>query len=178
MSYVLLSVRCLLGAVFLASALTKVRNRRAFREFEGTVSKLGVPRGQVRAVALVVAITEASIPFLLAGPARAVTGVGLGLAVGVLGAFVAAIVHTVRRGAAVPCRCFGSSSTTPLGRRHVARNALLIAAAAAGLFGVVSGTQDALTPSGAAVAAVAGLVGAILIVMFDDVIDLVAAPSM
>jgi len=176
MGYVVLSVRCLLGAVFLTSAFTKLRNRRAFEEFTRTVRQLGAPRGLVKAVALAVAISEASIPSLLVSPAPLVTGIGLGLAIVLLGAFVAGILRTLRRGTAVPCRCFGSS-TTPLGRRHVVRNALLTAAAATGLVGVITGAPNAPTAGGAVLAAVVGLVGAVLVVMFDDVVDLVAAPS-
>ena len=75
----------------------------------------------------------------------------------------------------MPCRCFGSS-TTPLGRRHVVRNTLLTTAAAAGLVGVLAGAPDGLTSGGAVLAVVAGLRGC-LVVMFDDVVDLVAASS-
>jgi hypothetical protein len=53
-----------------------------------TVRQLGAPRGLVKVVALAVAITEASIPVLLVSPAPGVTGIGLGLAIVLLGAVV------------------------------------------------------------------------------------------
>lgn len=46
-------------------------------------------------------------------------------------AFTVAIVVALRRGRRVPCRCFGASAV-PVGPGHLARNAVLLAAATAG----------------------------------------------
>jgi hypothetical protein len=174
MSYVVLSARCLLGTVFLVSAFTKLRSGSAFDEFTRTVRQLGkVPVGLVKPVARGVTLAEASIPFLLAVPAGLMTGVGFGLAILLLGTFAVAIVATLRRGTSVPCRCFGAT-TTPLGPRHVLRNAMLGAAAAAGLVGLFDGAPHAVTTGGAFVTAVAGVLAAVAVVMLDDLVDLVA----
>jgi len=77
---------------------------------------------------------------------------------------------SVRRGNTAPCRCFGASST-PLGPRHLVRNALLLAVAAAGLAGVL--TPGALELPGTLVAGAAGLVVGAMITVFDDIADLV-----
>ena len=44
-------------------------------------------------------------------------------------AFTVVIVHRLLDGSRPPCACFGSRSNRPLGRRHVARNVVLLAVA-------------------------------------------------
>jgi hypothetical protein len=175
MAYVVLSTRVLLGAVFAASALTKLRSADAFAEFTASVGRLGrLPASRVRPAAMAVAAGEVTVPVLLAVPAAGATGLGFALAAVLLTAFAVAIARSLRRGPAPPCRCFGSSST-PIGRHHVARNLVLIAAATAGVLGVVvsAGAGEAVTtPAGAAVAAASGLVAALFTITLDDLVDL------
>lgn len=175
MSYVVLSARILLAAVFAVSALTKLRSADAFADFTTSVRRLGrLPAGRARPAAIAVAAGEVAVPVLLAVPAAGATGAGFALAAGLLAVFAVAIAGSLRRGPAPPCRCFGSSSA-PLGRHHVARNLVLIAAATAGLLGVIgiAGAGEAgTTPAGAAVAVTSGLVAALFTVTLDDLVDL------
>lgn len=181
MAYVVLGIRCLLGVVFLVSAASKLRSRRAFDEFAVSVRELGAATAVARPIAVVVVAAEALIPVLLAVPVTAAaptggvtslaTGTGLVLAGGLLTAFVVAIVVSLRRGVRAPCRCFGMSST-PLGLRHVARNGVLVAAAVTGLVALAGGADDAVQPAGSAIAVMVGLVAGLLITALDDLVEL------
>jgi uncharacterized membrane protein YphA (DoxX/SURF4 family) len=156
--------RCAVGLTFLVSVSAKLRSRSAFRAFVSWLAALPVPlvRSQPRATAIATAAAEAVIVVLVALP-RTVRP-GLALASVVLAAFAASTWVFVARGADAPCHCFGVSAS-PLGRRHVVRDALLGAvavtgAAAAGLGGA--------RPAGAVLSLGAGLVAAVFIVFFDD----------
>ena len=96
---------------------------------------------------------------------------GFAVAAGLLAVFTGAIVLSLRRGNAAPCRCFGASST-PLGPRHVARNAVLVALALLGLVAaLVPGPADL---AGLVVAGAAGVVAGVTITAFDDIAALVS----
>lgn len=97
-------------------------------------------------------------------------GIGIGIAIVLLMVFGVGIAAAMLRGLRTTCRCFGSSSA-PLGRRHLVRNALLVAVAATGLaFG--SDRVGSADPAGLAVAGAGALVLAALVVRLDDLIDL------
>ena len=83
--------------------------------------------------------------------------VGLTLAAVLLLAFAATIIVTLQRGARPTCRCFGAKSA-PLRGAHVARNVVLAALAAAGLFAGDHAFAGAPLAVGAILAAVALLV--------------------
>lgn len=170
MIYLAVGCRVLLGAVFVASAASKLRTRGAFAAFVRSVDGFGlVPAARVRATAVAVVTAEAVIPVLLAVP---VTGAGgFGLALVLLGVFTGAVTLALRRGVRAPCRCFGVSDT-PAGARQVVRNLLLGTVAAAGLAGALSGTSGGGHPAGVVVAAAAGLLVAGLTAVADDLIDL------
>ncbi|HEY3143665.1 MAG TPA: MauE/DoxX family redox-associated membrane protein [Acidimicrobiales bacterium] len=168
MAYFSLGARCLLGAVFLVSAFSKLRSRRALDEFTASVRRLGrVPRRLARPVAVVVAAAEALVPVLLVAPGP--SGVGLALATGLLGLFLVAIIGAMRRGSAESCRCFGTSDT-PLGLRHAIRNVVLMMIAALG----IAGSSQPVPTGDAFVVAAGALLAAVLVVMLDDLMDLLA----
>lgn len=50
-------------------------------------------------------------------------------------AFTIVIVQRLLDGSRPPCACFGSRSNRPLGRRHLARNVVLLAVAAVAIIG-------------------------------------------
>jgi hypothetical protein len=128
----------------------------------------------VRPVALAVTGTEAAIVLLLLVPATTI--LGFSLAVAMLFVFSTGILKIRRRRATVPCRCFGAS-TTPLGIRHVIRNVALMLVAGAGVLADFAPDQAADLP-GILVAAGVGIVLALLLVAFDDLIELfVASPA-
>ncbi|MCD9194405.1 MauE/DoxX family redox-associated membrane protein [Streptomyces albireticuli] len=174
MGYLALGIRCLIGAVFLASAVSKVGGRGAFGRFVSSVRDLRlVPPRSAAPVALCVVAAEAAVCLLLAAPGPgAVAVAGFAVAGVLLGGFAAAVTLSVRRGVRTPCRCFGAS-TRPLGLRHVVRNLALTAAASAGAAAVlVSGAVRPDAPGGVVVAVTGGLLLGGLVVTLDDILDL------
>ncbi|WP_432870062.1 MauE/DoxX family redox-associated membrane protein [Microbispora rosea] len=159
MAYLFAFCRLLTGIVFLMSAVSKLRGRAAYEEF--TAATRALVRLPSRPVAALVVAAEITVAPLLAWRPTALAG--FCVALGLLVAFTAAIVVALRRGRRVPCRCFGASAV-PVGTGHLARNAVLIAAATAGA--VHAGTGAAfvgLGPAGlAAVALAAGAVAVLL----------------
>ncbi|MEO6088186.1 MAG: MauE/DoxX family redox-associated membrane protein [Umezawaea sp.] len=174
MDYLSFACRCLVGLVCGVSVIGKLRGRTAFREFAGTTRVLliaafpigAISHAAARVVGGVVVAAEASVVLLLLVPGAG--WIGLGLAVVLMAAFGYGIAATVRRGVRTSCRCFGASST-PLGTRHLVRNACLFLVAATGLLIGPVGSAD---PAGLAVAGAAAAVIALLVVRLDDVIDL------
>ncbi|MFI7038755.1 MauE/DoxX family redox-associated membrane protein [Microbispora rosea] len=166
MAYLFAFCRLLTGIVFLMSAVSKLRGRAAYEEF--TAATRALVRLPSRLVAALVVAAEIAVAPLLAW--RPTTLAGFGVALGLLVAFTAAIVVALRRGRRVPCRCFGASAV-PVGAGHLARNAVLIVAAAAGAVQAGAGAVHAgtgavfagLGPAGlAAVALAAGAVAVLL----------------
>ena len=158
----------LIGLVFVASAVTKLRD---FGGFARSLPALApVAPGLVRPLASAVVAAEAVVPVLLAVPPWA--SYGFALAFGLLTAFTAAIVLALRRGRRARCRCFGASGA-PVGPRHLVRNGTLLAVTALGW----AAPPSLAVPAGLAVAATAGLAGAVLVISFDDVADLFARSS-
>jgi hypothetical protein len=164
MAYLALACRCLTGLVFAVSAFSKLRSRSAFREFTAWLAGLPVPlaRSRPAKVAAAMATAEVAIVVLAALPwtARA----ALVLAAIVLATFTAGTWLAIARGAGAPCQCFGTSAT-PLGPRHVMRNALLCAAAVAGAVATGAGGTR---PAGIVLSLMAGLTIAMFAVFLDD----------
>jgi hypothetical protein len=165
MEYVRIGCACLIGLVFVVTAMSKARD---FGGFARSLPELVPVRPVlVRPLAGGVVALEALVPLLIAVPPA--TAYGLGLAAVLLAAFTVAIGAALARGRRAPCRCFGASST-PIGPRHLARNGLLLTAAVLGAL-----SPAGLPPlAGVVVTVAAGLVGAILVVFFDDIVDLFA----
>ena len=105
---------------------------------------------------------------------------GLLLLGGVLTVFTAAIVAALRRGDHAPCRCFGPK-IAPLGRRHVVRNGLLFVVVAGAALTLLWRPAEAWRdghPAGLLLALVAGLVGGMVVVLYDVLVELFAgAPT-
>ncbi|MFI7639620.1 MauE/DoxX family redox-associated membrane protein [Nonomuraea sp. NPDC049400] len=168
MGLLLVACQVLLGTVFAVSAFTKLRSRSAMRSFASSLAmiptRLRVPVGSV------VAAGEAAAAALMVIPR-----VGLPLAGVLLCGFCAAIAITVRRGLRVSCRCFGFSDSH-LGPVHLARNSLLLVAVALG-WTALAGPDVTPTVAGLAIAVPTGLIGAILVIAFDDIVDLFTETS-
>ncbi|MFJ2770928.1 MauE/DoxX family redox-associated membrane protein [Streptomyces sp. NPDC087300] len=168
MPYVTLALRCLVGVVFLVSASSKVAGRGRFAAFRASVDAMGVlPARRVPLAARLVVGTECAVPLLLVSA----PSLGFALACGLLVAFTAGIAGTLRRGAAVPCRCFGASAR-PLGRAHVVRNALLTCCTLTGEAGVLLSESAGAGGAAGSAALFAGACCAGLVVLLDDLIDL------
>ncbi|MGK5552102.1 MauE/DoxX family redox-associated membrane protein [Actinomadura kijaniata] len=181
MEYLAFGCRVLIGLVFALSAFSKLRSRPAFAEFAAvtrTLLRALVPgrsagRAGARRVGAAVAVLEAAVPVLLVVPAAVPAGHAVALAL--LAAFAAGIAAALRGGVRTACRCFGASAA-PLGARHLARNGVLALAALTGLV-AGPGRVAAAEPAGLAVAATAAAVLALLVIRFDDLIDLFADPA-
>jgi hypothetical protein len=166
--YLRVGCASIIGWVFLVSAVSKLRG---YREFRKSLPALAPVRpGLLRPLAVVVVVSEATVPILLLIPSA--MSYGFWLSCGLLCAFSAAIAAALRRGRRVPCRCFGASST-PLGAGHLVRNTIILITA---VMGVVAPSVHP-PAAGVAVAIGTGLVGAILIIAFDDIVYLFARSS-
>ncbi|MGH3164377.1 MAG: MauE/DoxX family redox-associated membrane protein [Trebonia sp.] len=176
MAYLGLGCRCAIGLVFLVSAVSKLRSRGAFREFTAWLDSLPLPlvRRHPGVLAAALAAMEAGIVVLdplpwTAWTARAaLTAAALTLAVFTAGTWLAII-----RGANQPCQCFGASAT-PLGRRHIVRDAVLCVIAATG---ALTAGSVAASGQGIAVSLFAGAVIALFVVFLDDLAALYSAPG-
>jgi len=160
--YLTVASQALLTAVFGWAAVTKVR---AFASFRGSVRQFGlVPARYAGVVAAGIVAIESGCA--LAVPLSAVVGL-LGC-LGVLTLFCVGIVVLLVRGVSASCTCFGATGA-PLGRKHLIRNGLLAGIALSGLLG---GASSDLHPGGVLDAVLAGLIGAALLVAFDDLVEL------
>lgn len=168
MPYVVFGCRCVLIVVFAVSAWSKVRDQASFTAFRVAARALlpGVRPAVADGAALVVVAGEVAVVGALVVPVS--VPVGLLLAAGLLAAFTVAIAAAVRRGATTSCRCFGVSAT-PLGVRHLVRNAVLLVLA---VLPLTVGAQPAGAVGGYLLAVAAALVVAVLVVSFDVVTDL------
>lgn len=170
------AARCLIGVVFVLSAAGKLRSRTAFAEFARSGRALtgallgGRPIGRAAGLWLGVAVVTAEVAVVALLAVTATARAGFALAVALLLAFTAGLLAEMRRGTSVPCRCFGASGT-PIGRRHIVRNAALITLSVAG-FAAGSVAGPSLLPHPAAVAA--GAVLALVVARLDDLVELFA----
>jgi uncharacterized membrane protein YphA (DoxX/SURF4 family) len=168
--YLELGIRCLIGAVFLASSVSKTAGRKAFDAFVASVQRLGLlPARLCRATAIFVVVAEYAVWVLLAVGYTTTAVAGFLMAAGLLLMFAAAIFLVVRRGVHAPCRCFGAS-TTPLGTQHFVRNAALAAVACTGV--VTASATGPLELGGSVVSVLSGLMLGGLIALFDDIYEL------
>jgi methylamine utilization protein MauE len=171
-------------AVFATSAGAKLRSGAAFRLFRialrdtalvparflGGVAVLAVTAEGIVAVGLAVAATLT----VTAGPgAVAITESALGAATGLAGVLAGGVAIMVHRGTRAPCACFGRRSGRPLGALHVVRNGCLMVVLATGLF-VGPGIDGRLALPDVMVAVLGGGIGALLLIMSEDVADLFA----
>lgn len=172
------------AGVFTASGFAKLRSRKAYRDYRAglRVTRL-VSGGLLNGTAVTLVAVEAATAAGLAGAAVLLAAGSLGgyplaeLALAVATALAAVLATgvtvVVSRGTRAPCGCFGGSSVRPLGARHLIRNTCLLALLAAGL--AVSGLQHTRPRlAGSVLAVVAGLVVALLVTRWDDLVSLFA----
>jgi Methylamine utilisation protein MauE len=164
--YAAFACRGLIGLVFAVAAVTKVRSPSAYREFASWLAALPVPMAGNRALPAAFIAAEVTVVVLVAVPVAAMAG--LLLAAGCLAVMTAGTAVIVKRGARVPCQCFGPSSS-PLGARHVVRDGVLLVIALAGALGPGGGIAS---PAGIALSLGAALIGATFVVFSDDLIAL------
>jgi hypothetical protein len=172
MGYVVLGCRCVVGLVFAASVVGKLRGRRPYAGFVAATGRLApvwvTSRVPVGVMAGGVVAAEVAVPVLLVPTGTAWAGFVLA---GLLAlAFAMAVLAALRRGDRAPCHCFGVSAR-PVGGVHIVRNLVLTAAAGLGLAaGAVA--AGPLEPAGVLAAVVAGAVVGAVVVAADDVAEL------
>lgn len=160
MGYVEIGLRALFVTVFAASFVSKTGG---FDAFAGSVRGMVPAAGQLaRPIAWVVFAFEAAVCLLLVLPAHTTAATGFLLASTLLLAFTLGIAATLRRGARVPCRCFGDTST-PVGPIHLVRNLLLVVVALAGAGATTAAERQLPIPVMLLCAAAGVLLGAIVI---------------
>jgi hypothetical protein len=161
----------LVAVVFAVSAAGKLRSAGARAAFRRSVADMKVLSIEVVGpAAAAVPIAEALAVVLLVLPPTAVYGCVLACVL--LAAFTTGIVIVLRRGTRASCLCFGASER-PFGARHVVRNVLFAAAA---LSGALLSAQPVDVPA-ALVAIAAGAIAALLVVTFDELLDLFGTPA-
>jgi hypothetical protein len=170
MIYVAVGCQAALVGVFFFSIAGKVRNRHAYDEFVSSVIAMQVlPQPWTRLAAIATIAAEVATLVLLAIPAT--VPAGFLVAAGLLTVFTSAILTAIRRGRGAPCRCFGAS-TTPLGRIHVVRNLVLLAACLVGLASIANGSGNAPHPSGLLISLGAAAITLLFVLRLDDLVSL------
>lgn len=179
MGYLPIGCRCLIGLVFLASAASKLRDRRSRTDFLAATTRLtpqwllwlvAMGRDATSAGALRVSVgvlaAEFTVPVLVAVPATA--RFGLGAATALLIAFTGALWVVAGGDEGIACACFATSSA-PVGTPHIVRNLLLVIVAVTGL---VLPRTEPVHPAGVLLAVVAAAAGATLVIFTEDLVDL------
>lgn len=172
MLYVSFACRLALAAVMALAAVGKLRSPRVFAvSLEG----FGVIPARLRGpLAVLVPAVELFIALLLALPATVTAGF-LAAALFCCGLTAVPII-VVARGKTVKCACFGAGET-PMGGWHIARNAVLLAAAVLGSFVAIRlGDGVPAEVPGIALAVVSAGVLTTLMVFVDDIAALFASP--
>jgi uncharacterized membrane protein YphA (DoxX/SURF4 family) len=161
-----LACRVMLAVVLGFAAASKLRGRRAFRDFVESLSALGVPARAPLAHAVVAAEISAIVLLVL------VPSAGFPLAMALVVGFTVVVARAIRSGVRVACRCFGASQTA-LGPAHLVRNLLLLLVAVAGTAAWLHGDGGPLAFDTAAAACGAGIIGGAAVARWDDLAALV-----
>jgi hypothetical protein len=166
MTLAALAAHWLLGAVFIAAFVLKVRDVRAFAV---AVQQLlpRTPKRLTTTTAAATLVAEIAIAALLA--VHRVAWIGCIAAAVTLCAFTVVLVSAVRRDQDVSCRCFGAARQ-PIRGYHIARNVALILVAVVGAF-----PHNPPAAGDLAVAAVVGLSGAAATVLLDTIVTVFAS---
>jgi hypothetical protein len=155
--------RALLVVVLATAATSKLGGPRPLHELARSLRAFGLPAALAAppVAAAVIAGEATSAALLLAAPLP-----GYLLAVGLVGAFTLAIATALARHRRVVCRCFGAT-TTPITGAHLLRNAILLAAAIAGVF-AHHASRTAARADGWWLAIVIGVILGAAITRWDD----------
>ncbi|MEU6794120.1 MauE/DoxX family redox-associated membrane protein [Nonomuraea wenchangensis] len=163
-----LVIRIMLSAVFVISAVGKIRTAEAWHGFRSSVDALDmIPPRLARAAALAVVALEVVVAMSLAVPALSTAGLAGSAALLML--FSAVIVQAMRAGRGVECRCFGRSDR-PMGVPHLLRNAFLLLITACGA--AVSSARAPYSAELLVVGAPVGVAGAVLVASFVELCSL------
>lgn len=181
MSYLSICMLACLWCVFAVAGWSKIRSRAARRAFAGSLRSVPMLPARlvgpatvtvtVAEIALVPGLGWSAVAMASGWPAaRGGAALVLGLTGLLLAVLTTGVVLAVRRGTGARCACFGAAER-PLGRRHVARNGILLAVAAVALVSA-AGQRGPLPLAGVLVAGAAGAVGALILIRLDDLVEL------
>lgn len=163
MSSVVLVIRFVLFAVFVTAAVAKLSDLETSRQ---TVEAFGLPRRVARYVGTLLPFAELATAIALLPQVSARWGaVAAGL---MLLAFIGGIAYALSQGLRPDCNCFGQVSSEQIGPRTLARNALLLIAAALAVWKAPGSSPAAWTANNAAadlVASIAVLASVLLAVL-------------
>ena len=171
MQYLAVGCRAAIAVVFALAVAGKTLGSGSFADFRRSLVRMGAVSERLAApVARATVTAEALTLVLVVIPLRVTAVAGCALAALLTTAFSSAILRSLHRGNRAPCRCFGRSST-PLGPRHLVRNAVLLLLSLLGT--AVTFSTGALQLTGALVALIAGLFAGLAIAAFEDIAQLV-----
>lgn len=189
MTELVIAVLALAACVYGTSSGSKLTSRKNYDAFrDGLAETALVPSRLLRATAATLASGEAIVAaglltavILAAGglPGSVpVAAVALACGTVLTGVLAAGVTVVVRSGTKAACACFGAKAGRELTGAHVGRNVGLLAVLVAGLVGneFRHGTP-APAAAAAIIAIVAGGVVALLLIRFDDLVDLFAPVS-
>lgn len=167
---VVLGSRVLLVLVLGAACVGKARSRRAFAGFrQSLVGVPGIGRDSAQLVAAGVVATEAVACLLIFVPST--VAIGFALASVLFFLLVLGISIALARGTRVTCRCFGLRGSS-IGAAHLVVNVCLLAVAAGGLWSSPRVAAADIQTAPSVAAAGIGLIGAGMVVVMDDVMEL------
>ena len=167
MQYLALAIVSILGGTFLVSVASKLWGAAAIHSFVQSLRLLPIPGARWPGHLAVVALSgEAAciLALLLPGTRQW----GFALSVGVLGVYTGMLTIALRHGSTQPCRCFGLASNRPVSRVDITRNLLLISLGMTGFLATDAAAGQPTSPSGAAIAVLAGLLSAAAVSLLDD----------
>ncbi|MER7207867.1 MauE/DoxX family redox-associated membrane protein [Streptosporangium sp. NPDC000239] len=173
MEYVAITMRYMLGVVFLVSSVSKLSRPGDFHKFLDMLRRTGLLNARLsKPVGVVIVSAETVVALLLVTPTRITSVLGAALAVGLLATFTVALWIVLHRGAEIECHCFGASRAA-LGRRHVVRNASLTLVALVAGVAELSATHPSTLPE-AGVVALAGALCGLVVTRLDDIFTIFA----
>ncbi|MEU8195484.1 MauE/DoxX family redox-associated membrane protein [Microbispora amethystogenes] len=137
MSYAVVTCRWVILFTFAIAAVGKLRSRRSFEEFTGTLPGwMGRSLSATRRRSLAAGLVSVEAVIVVLTVFDRTAAIGLALATGALLAFTATMANALRSGRKIRCDCFGAGAGEVTGV-HLVRNGILLAVAIAGLTGGV-----------------------------------------
>ncbi|GAA3069185.1 MauE/DoxX family redox-associated membrane protein [Streptosporangium carneum] len=168
MEYVAIGCGVVQAVVFAVAVAGKTRGAGAFHAFARSLVETRLVKRRWRTgAATCVILAEAAVAPLLLAPGSAAFGFAVAASLSAL--FTGAVALTLLRRIRASCLCFGARRS-PMGWPHVVRNAILTAVGVLGHAATtaVSAASPPVHAEGVVVAVLAGAVGALLLIRFDD----------
>lgn len=168
----LMTAQVAVAVVFASAFAGKVRNSRSRRAFAESLTETGlIPRWLATPVTTAILASELVLPFLIIWPGTRLLGLVGSLVLS--STFLIGVTAVVLRGKSASCQCFGTTAM-PFGWRHVVRNAILVAIVGGGLLLLLPDKGMSSDLGMAIPGATAGVFLGLLLVTFDQIVELFA----